>query len=156
MVQKLDVKYVRYYTDGSTAKKILPAFPVIHFAEPKTKQTKKIKIYVDPVAVLGIAVAVLMLILMTVGVVRLNSARQEHLRLQSCVEQLTQQNEKLALEYEDSYDLEQVEQRALQMGMVPREQVPSTTISIHLPEQPQTEVVTLWQQIGTFLTGLFA
>ena len=156
MVQKLDVKYVHYYTDGSAAKKISPAFPVIHFAPPKTKQTKKIKIYVDPVAILGIIVAVSMLIMMTVGVVKLSSARRENLRLQTCVEQLTQRNEQLTLEYHDSFDLEQVEQKALQLGMVPREQVSTTTIHITLPEQPQIQTVTLWQQIGTFLSGLFA
>jgi hypothetical protein len=40
--------------------------------------------------------------------------------------------------------------------MVPVEEVPQTVISVELPEIPEPETVTLWERIGTFLSGLFA
>ena len=46
--------------------------------------------------------------------------------------------------------------RAEALGMVPKEQIESVSIQVKIPE-PQVEVkVSIWDQLGTFLTGLFA
>lgn len=154
MARKLDVKYVSYYTSGSAAREIQPAFPVAAPPKPRKRQIKRLKIYIDPVAILGILVAVSMLISMAVGISRLRSAQKETMQMQAYVEQLTQRNEALRQEYKDSYTLAEVKQTALAMGMIPQEEVPRVPISVSVPEV--TEQVTLWERIGTFLTGLFA
>lgn len=154
MAQKLEVRYVRYYTPGSAAPNIAPAFPVARAPQPRARKVKWLKVFVDPVAILGIIVAVAMLIMMGTGVAHLRSAQKETIQLESYVEQLSKTNEQLQLAYKDSYNLLEVEHTALAMGMIPQEQAPRVSISVAVPVQQ--EQVTLWEQLGTFLTGLFA
>ena len=70
------------------------------------------------------------------------------------VERLEVQNRQLEEEYAASYDLKEVEEAALAMGMIPAAEAEHTTIHIAVA-QPQPEV-TFWDQIGTFFSGLFA
>lgn len=154
MAQKLEVRYVRYYTQGSAAQNIVPAFPVTKAPQPRVRKVKWLKIFVDPVAILGIVVAVAMLIMMGTGVARLRSAQEETVRLEAYVDQLTKTNDRLQAQYKESYNLLEVEYTALAMGMIPKDQAPRVTIDVSVPVQQ--EQVTLWEQIGTFLTGLFA
>jgi hypothetical protein len=39
--------------------------------------------------------------------------------------------------------------------MIPKENAPQTGISMYIPQQT-VETPSLWEQIGTFLAGLFA
>ena len=112
--------------------------------------------YVDPVAVLGIAVAVCMLVTMLVGLGRLRVEQYEAAAMAEYVELLRQENKSLQAQYEAECDLEFVEKTALALGMVPCEEVPHVSIQVELPQPEVQEPVSLWQRIGTFLTGLFA
>ena len=47
-----------------------------------------------------------------------------------------------------------IKQTALALGMVPSQEVPQTQIEVILPEVE--EEPTTWENIGTFLTNLFA
>ena len=156
MAQRLDVQYIRLYTVGSAALKLESAAPQETFAQQKKpRKIKCKKIYVDPVAILSIAVAVCMLVMMTVGFVQLRQARNEVAVMESYVEQLQAKNAVLSAEYKAGYDLEEVRQTALAMNMIPMEQAAHVTLEI--PEEPeQITQPTLWERIGTFLTGLFA
>lgn len=155
MAQKLDVQYIRYYTPGSAAQKIMPAFPAEKSVLPRLKKRKVHKIYVDPVAMLGIAVAVCMLILMAVGVHQLRQAQRQTDTMQSYVDQLSKSNAQLRERYTESYDIREVEEVALAMGMIPQEEADRIRVSVELPVQEEQQA-SLWQQLGTFLTGLFA
>ncbi|MBQ7341041.1 MAG: hypothetical protein IJW41_02605 [Oscillospiraceae bacterium] len=151
---QMKVQYIRYSTDGSAARKPLPAFaPWQAKAALKIFTQKRIRVYVDPVAILGIAVAVCMLVMMAVGMFRLQSVRQEAAELQSYVTQLSAENKALENEYEGGYDLQNVEQTALALGMVPSEEI--QRISVTLPET-QVQQMSFAQRIGNFLAGLFA
>ena len=149
-------RYVQFYTPGSVACKVeirqerewapLPA------AKPKPKKV----IPVDPVAILGFMVAVGMLVLMAVGINHLNTTRQEVAVLEHYVAQLTEENQTLAKQYADGYDLEAIRVKATDMGMVPVEQIQATKIHVTMPQTIAEENVTVWNRVSTLLAGLFA
>ncbi len=155
MAQKTSIQYIRYYTAGTAAIQLEDAVPQHRKATlPAPRKIKRKNVYIDPVAVLGVLVAVSMLIVMAVGIVELRQTQQEAALMQTYVNQLTRENERLTQAYADAYDLEEIEKTALALGMVPGWQAPQTQITVSVPEQVQTASV--WEQIGTFLTGLFA
>ncbi len=148
------VQYVRFDTVGSTARKVMPTPAAKTAVMPKARKHKRAVLYVDPVALLGIVVAVCMVLTMSVGIVQFLVARQEAVQMEAYVEQLTDRNHILSREYASGYDLEQIEKSAYALGMVPKSQVQSVSIQVSAPQQ--VEAVTLWDRIGTFLTSLFA
>ena len=156
MAQKHDILYVNFYTDGSAARKMAPAFPA---AQPRksvnAKRKKKTVIFLDPVAVCSLIVAAVLLISMAVGLTQLQNAQAEAAAMESYLEQLTAENERLAQEFDSQVDLETVEKTAVAMGMVTKDQVKSVNIQvqeIHI-EEPQK---TFWDQMYAILTNLFA
>ena len=153
MVQH-QVQYVRFATVGSAARKPVSMTAVKKTVLPKSRKKLRTVVHVDPVAVLGILVAAFMMVTMIVGLVDFAAARQEAAVMEQYVEQLSEQNRQLQQTYESGYDLEVVENTALALGMVPKDQV--ETVTIYVSEPQQTETITLWTRIGTFLTGLFA
>ena len=156
MAQRVDVQYIKFYTQGSAAARVQPAKPAHTATLPKIKKRTVYRVCVDPVAMLGIAVAVCMLIMMAVGVSNFRKERQKTVVMERYVALLQQENEELQARYEAERDLEMVEKTARALGMVPKEQIESVSIQVKIPE-PQVEVkVSIWDQLGTFLTGLFA
>ena len=156
MAKKYGIEYVNYYTDGSTARKIMPALRSVKAMLPKPKKHKRKVIYLDPVAVLGMAVAVCMLLMMCVGLVQLNAACRQTVAMEQYVQKLDDQKALLSEQYHAGYDIEEVEHTALALGMVPKSQVQQTTIHMPMLETESVESVTLWDRIGTFLSSLFA
>ena len=154
MARQPDVKYIRLYTDGSAACKIETIAPVKTAQLPKLRKQKKIVLWVDPVAVLALAVAAVMMILMVVGVTKLYEAQQQTAAMEQYVQQLQERNETLHNEYTEGYNLTEVERTAHALGMVPADQVKHVTIQVQTPEV--TPKLTLWEQIGIFLANLFA
>jgi len=156
MAQRVDIQYVQFYTQGSAAKKVAPAISVHTGALPQVRKHKRKSVCIDPVAILGIAVAMCMLIMMLVGVSQLKQAQQNTVAMEQYVEQLRQENKQLEACYEEGCDLEAIEKTALALGMVPGKNVENTIIHVEVPQEPAVVQTTLWQRIGTFLTGLFA
>lgn len=156
MAPKHDIMYVSFYTDGSAARKMNPAFPQTQATtKAKTHKQKKTILYVDPIAIGSFLVAAVMLVMMAVGLTQFQSAQEEARMMEQYLTQLTEENEMLTLQYQEGLNLEEVEKTALALGMVPKDQVP--TISIHLEDAPaQTSAPTLWEQVMAFLTNLFA
>lgn len=156
MAQRVDVQYVKFYTDGSAAKKVAPVVSASTGTLPKMKKQKRRVLYVDPVAMLGIAVAAVMLVTMTVGVLRLQQVQRQTARMEQYVELLSQEQASLQQAYTEACDMEAVEKTAIALGMIPAED--AKQVSVMLPA-PQTELETpasLWNRIGIFLSGLFA
>ena len=157
MAQKMQVQYIRYYTDGSAARKLAPAVPKRQeeMPLPRERQVKRKVLYIDPLPTVALLLAGLMLVLMVVGYVQLIHARAEITAMEAYVEQLSEKNAELSAQYQEGYDLDRVRQTALALDMVPVQQV--HTITIEMPAEPSApEQVTLWQQLGTFLASLFA
>ena len=157
MAQRVDVQYIRFYTQGNTAKRIAPAVTGSVTGQlPQMKKRKVQRIYIDPVALLGITVAAVMLVMMAVGVSRLLAEQDKTAAMQTYVEQLQAENESLQAKYDAGCDLETVRKTALALGMIPQDAAERVSIEVEDVRQQTAEQVSLWQRIGTFLTGLFA
>lgn len=156
MAPRVDIQYVQFYTQGSAARQVAPAVSPNTDALPRMKRRKVQKICIDPVAILGMAVAACMLIMMLVGLVRLGTEQNRTETMEQRVQLLQQENARLQAQFDAECDLEEVEKTALALGMVPAENIPRNTITVELPEIPEPEAVSLWQRIGTFLSGLFS
>jgi len=154
MARQIDVQYIRYYTDGSSARQVAPMFSLKQAVLPKPRKQRRKVIRIDPVATLSIVVAVFMLLMMGIGIAEYVAVRHDAAVMEHYVAQLSAENAALRQEFEDGYDLEEVEKTALALGLVPKDQVRQVSIQVSAPVQQPT--VTLWERIGTFLAGLFA
>ena len=150
------VQYVNFYTAGSAAYKYEPTpLPKKKQAQlPKMRRKKRILVYVDPVAILGVCIAMVMLVMMISSFVQLSTAQKQEAQMAAYVEQLQQENVQLRSEYEAGYDPEEIRQIALGMGMVPADQVEH--IQIQAAPPVVEEELTAWENFCMFLTGLFA
>ena len=157
MARKAEIRYVNCYNVGSLAFKV-DLSPVPQKKQttnlPKQRKRKKILIHVDPVAVAGVCLAFVMLIMMVVGLCQLSAAKQQATRMQSYVMHLQEQNRALDAQYHAGFDPEEIRQIATEMGMVPIEQVQHIQISVPATEPVQKP--TVWENVYTFLVGLFA
>ncbi len=154
MAQRLDVQYIRFYTDGSAARQVQPVAPLKTMKLPKVKKTRRIVIPVDPIAIAGIVMAAVMMVLMVVGVVRLHDQQQQLQQMQSYVADLQVQNALLEDEFHNGYNIDEVEKTALALGLVPQEEV--TCVTIKAPVTAEEEEPGSWERFYIFLTGLFA
>lgn len=154
MARYADVQYIRLYTDGSAARKLEVPSVIKQQPRRKRKAQKKIILHVDPVAILGLAVAAVMLILMLTGVSELRAAQQKTAQMEQYVVSLEQNNAQLEESYHSGYDIDEVEKMALALGMVPQEDAEQVTMQVTPIQEEQTGSV--WTNIWTFLTGLFA
>lgn len=157
MTLQPDILYVPYCYDGTAARKMEHRrAPVKQAQRPQVnrRRRKKTVVRIDPVAVVATAVACIMLVCMAVGMVRLNAVDTETKKYEAYLNELQQENVVLQEQYHENYDTEDVRQKALAMGMVPREQIPQVTVQV----QPTAEEAApdFWTQVGTFLAGLFA
>ncbi len=157
MAQKPEIQYVSYYNAGSTAKVLVrqPAAP-----KPKAKvkakraPSRKIVVHFDPIAVIGTMVAVVMLVCMLVGIVKLTGINNDIVKMESYVSTLQSQKSRLQAAYAQSYDLEKVKTAAASMGLVPKNQV--RHIKVTIPEPVVQEEPTWWESFVESFKELFA
>lgn len=149
-------KRILFYTEGSGARQLDPELPEKQKSRlPKRRRRKQPVLYYDPVALCSLVVTVVMLVLLVSGVVQLYHASTEAAQLEQHVNQLRRENDALRKEYESGYDLNEIREDALAMGMIPKEQAETITVQIELPE-PAPEEPSFLEQVWTFLTSLFA
>ena len=157
MNQKPKIQYVgQFYVHGSEAR-------ALQLQEQKRQAKTKLplariekieKVYVDPVALAGIAVAVVMLVTMVLGAIQLKRDWDQYERVSSYVSELKKENARKNHAYRLSYDLADIETKALAMGLVPKSELETMTVSVTVPEKlPQ---MTRMEEIRFFLEGLFA
>ena len=157
MVQKPDIQYVtQFYSYGSEAKvlELKPEKKKQKFTLPKAFPQQKISIHVDPVAWAGIAIAIVMVVLMAVSVRSYLDTCAEYERMTDYVIGLQNTNVEKQQEYVKMYDLTDIQEKALALGMIPMEEAEVITIQPVYPE-PEAEVP-WWEDISWFLKGLFA
>jgi hypothetical protein len=159
MARQPDIQYVRFYTDGSAARKVelqpekkkinAPVAP----QRPRVRRQTKTVVHVDPISMFAVLVAGVMLIAMAVGMLKLGAINAENVRMESYVAELRTENAQLRAEYEAGYDLKDVEQKALEMGLVPMDQVEKVVIEI--PEDVTKPEPTFWENVAAFFSELF-
>ena len=157
MVQKPDIQYVtQFYSYGSEAKvlELKPKQQKKKFVLPKALPRQKIHLRIDPVAWAGIAVAIVMVVLMAVSVNSYLNACAEYEVMTDYVISLQNTNVEKQQEYGKLYDLDDVREKALALGMIPMEEAQRVTIFPVLPEPEPEEP--WWENISWFLKGLFA
>ncbi len=154
MQQKTSVQYVRFYTDGSAARKVAVAAPFQTAKLPRAKKKKHIVLCIDPVAMAAILMAVVMTVLLATGVAELCRAKAQVEVMTHQVELLKVKNEQLQTDYARGYKPEEIQRTALALGLVPKDQVPQVTLKLPAPVAPQQP--TTWERFCAFLTGLFA
>lgn len=157
MIQKPEIQYVgQFYVYGSEARK-LEAKKEQKKAKtrlPLARLEKIEKIYVDPVALVSIAVAVVMLAVMVVGALQLQEDWAEYEAMSGYVSQLKRENAMLSREYRESYDLEEIRAKAQGLGLVPESDVEHISITVTIPE-PEPERTWI-DDLVWFWEGLFA
>ena len=157
MARKAEVHYVNFYMAGSEALKFDPkpiAQPKQPVQMPKQRRKKKIVLWVDPMALVGICAAFIMLIMMIVGMFQLGSAQKQARQMQAYVERLQAENAQLEQEYRAGYDPEEIRQIASAMGMIPKEEAQHIQIQIEAPQAEEES--SFWQNVYTFLVDIFA
>lgn len=154
MVQKPEIQYVgQFYVYGSEA--VAPKTKkAVREILPKEHKQKLHKVYIDPVALIGIAAAVTLLVALVMGGIRLNSMWNAHNEIRSYVSNLKLDHATLEHTYRTSLNLEDIQAKAQAMGLVPEADVQTVTVRVTMPEpKPET---TLWDDIQWFFQGLFA
>ncbi len=161
MVPKPEIQYVgQFYVYGSEAKKL---------AQEERRQKAKTmlplerlrnvqQVYVDPVALFGIVVAVVMIVTMIIGAVHIQDAWDTYEDMQNHLTWLKTENDRLTMEYSAGYDLAEIKDAAIALGMVPREEVTTIPVTVTLPKV--MEEPSAWEQLKAevrwFIDGLFA
>lgn len=140
MAQKMEVRYIRYYSDGSAAHKLEPKLPFKKpTRKPRASKQPQMVISIDPLALVGIVLAVVMLVLMIVGSAELKAAQREQMEMETYLQTLIQENGEMQREYANGYDLAEVEEYALALGMIPVEQAEHISLAdgeMELQAQP--------------------
>lgn len=156
MALQADVQYVQYSVDGTAARK-LQRHAVENNAAPvyRRRRAEHKVIAVDPVALIGIVLSVVVLIAMVVGLVQYHHSLQRRNQMNAYVQQLEQENAQLEQIYENGYDLDEIRDIALNAGMIPAENVERISVSVQEPVQEQVRM-SFWETVTTFLAGIFA
>ena len=155
MAKQPEVRYINAYVSGSVAyqperkpqKKQMVRLP-------KARKQKRNVIAVDAAALGGIVAAVVLAIIMIINVVQLNQAQAEANQLRAYVETLQTENEQLQDTYTSNYDMEEIRDIALTLGMVPAEQVTHMRMQMAAPQV--VEEPTAWESFWAFMVGMFA
>ena len=158
MAMQPDIQYVPFcYVDGSTARKVQRQPQKKASAAPvqNRRRAKQKVIAVDPVAIGGILVALAMLVMMLVGFVQYNICQEQTRLMQDYVTSLQLENAQLQQNFDDSIDMDYVQDVADALGMVPAQNAQQIHIDVQLPQQA-TEEMSIWESFATFLAGLFA
>ncbi len=157
MALQPDIQYVSFYMDGSTAKKMeRQAVGSARAPRPRYHKTKRRVVRVDPVAIAGIAVAMVMLVAMLAGVVQYGNCLQRSQQMDQYIQQLQLQNGQLQQTYRDGYDLDEIRDIADALGMVPADTVEEIPIQVQVPQPEEPRELSFWENAAKFLAGLFA
>lgn len=158
MAMQPDIQYVPFcYVDGTAARKVQhqPAKKASATPAPKRRQAKRKVIAVDPVAIGGIVVAVVMLVMLLAGFAEYTAMQEKNLQMQNYLTSLQLENAQLQQNFESNIDMEYVQDVADALGMVPAGEANQIQIQVQLPAL-ETQQLTLWETFTTFLAGLFA
>ena len=143
-------KYDEYRTNGSAAYDLHSvrdntARPLkqperLPDAPERAKPVRRVKtrLAIAPFTVLGTAVAVVMLFLVIFSYVRLYEAQSAVSDLKDTKSTLTEEQQRLRSQYENSLDLEAVEARALELGM--RQPLPSQIVYVEVAAGDSVEL----------------
>ena len=153
-------KYDEYRTNGSAAYDLHSmrdntARPLrqperLPDAPERAKPVRRVKtrLAIAPFTVLGTAVAVVMLFLVIFSYVRLYEAQSAVSDLKETKTLLTEEQQRLRSQYENSLDLEAIEARALELGM--RQPLPSQIVYVEVAAGDSVELGEVQEERNLF------
>ena len=153
-------KYDEYRTNGSAAYDLHSvrdntARPLrqperLPDAPERAKPVRRVKtrLAIAPFTMLGPAVAVVMLLLVIVSYVRLYEAQSAVSDLKETKTLLTEEQQRLRSQYENSLDLEAIEARALELGM--RQPLPSQIVYVEVAAGDSVELGEVQEERNLF------
>ena len=159
MAYKPEIQYIgQFYVHGSEAR----ALELEREKEKKKAKTslplerlrKVRKIHVDVLAICSILLCIVMVVTMGMSMLHLQDAWHELKVAQEYRMSLEKVNRTLAINYRSGYDPEIVRAAALEMGMVPVEELATTELTVTIPVQEPDP--TVLEEILWFLKGLLA
>lgn len=153
MAQKAKIQYVGYVF-GSAAPELAPAPKKAKFKLPKVHLEHFQEIYVDPLALVGMVMAVALLVMLLVGVIQLNNAWEAHNQMAERLDSVKIHNTELTHAYTTSRNLEAARETAENFDMVPSSEVEHIKVHVKVPKT--TPEPTKWDDFVWFLSGLFA
>ena len=155
MERKPDIQYVgQFYIHGSEARELArkEQEKQARTRLPLERLQNIQKVYLDPVALMGIVVSVVMLVVMIVGAVQISRAWATYEQMSVQLAALQRENDVLEHGYRSGYDLEEIRIQAEAMGMIPVEEAETIQIRVTMPvEEPEP---TWWENMVWFLEGL--
>lgn len=155
MAQKTKIQYVNPgYIYGSV---ITDPGPGPKKNVPKPTEPAPVKsrsIYVDPLALGGLAVAICMLVFLVTGAYHLKNTRVQYDEVKTVLSDARRQNASLSHTYHTSYDLEEIREAAEKIGMVDAEETDCFTVFFSLPEEKKEP--TAWENFKWFVSLLFS
>ena len=157
MVQKPEIQYVgQFYVYGSEAREAAPRqlSRKSKYILPAVRPNRERRIYVDPVALCAMAVAVVMLAALALGAIQISESWHEYDAMEQYLAELKKENSRLENEYREGFDLEEIRTTAITIGMIPLSEAEVIPVRVTVPE-PEQET-TPWDEIVWFLKGLFA
>ena len=157
MAQKPEIQYVdQFYVYGSEAKKLAIRQQTVksRAAEFQPHKDQVRTICIDPVALVGLVVAVVMVVALAMGAMQIKATWETYDAVSAYLLEVKMENTNLEHDYRTSYDLAEVEATALAIGMIPATEAKTIVVDVTVPE-PQPEP-TFWDDVRWFVKGLFA
>lgn len=155
MAQKTEIQYVgQFYVFGSEAPQAKLQPKKAKAKRPQLHLERLQKVYIDPVALCGVLLAVVMLSLLIVGAYQLRDTRASYDQMKTQLSTLKRENAKLYHTYHTSYDLEDIREQAENMGMVDAEDAEGFTVFFSLPKEEKKN--SAWDDFLWLLSGLFS
>ena len=157
MARKPDIQYVdKFYVHGSEARvlELKPQKRKTKTVLPESAPVKEKVIRIDLLSLGAIAVAMTMIVLMVVGGFQLKAAYDRNVAMSHYVISLQNTNLDLNKKYYAGFDAADIEQKALALGMIPKEDALILKIPGTMPEE--VPAPTLWENFTWFMKGLLA
>lgn len=155
MEKKPRIEYVgQFYVHGSEARELAPKIRKPRTTLPKLNLDKIEKVYVNPVALCGLTVAVIVLIVMIIGGFRLSASWKEYNAASAVLTEVKRENARLDHKFHTSFDVEKVRDEAESKGMIPvsEAQTMSVRVTVPAPVKQRTAI----DDFKWFMSGLFA
>lgn len=155
MAQKTEIQYVgQFYVFGSEAPQPKAQPKKAKVKRPELHLKRLQKVYVDPVALCGMLIAVVMLSFLIAGAYHLRDTRAAYDQMKAQLVELKRDNIKLNHEYHTSYNLEEIRAQAEKLGMVDAEEAERFTVFFSVPKEEKKN--SAWDDFVWLISGMFS
>ena len=155
MAQKTEIQYVgQVYVFGREAPQPKAQPKKSKVKRPELHLKRLQKVYVDPVALCGVLIAVVMLSFLIAGAYHLRDTRTAYDQMKAQLVDLKRDNLKRNHEYRTSYNLEEIRAQAEKLGMVDAEEAERFTVFFSVPKEEKKN--SAWDDFVWLISGMFS